>query len=108
LVETSPGSGDYVNPPETAQWIVSGLVFALSVVWLSLRGRPRLGALAVFLPTVIFQSYRAATGEVIGANMWPIGSIFYAILYGLIGAIAIGAGVWVRRRYAEMVANTRQ
>ncbi len=83
---------------DTRHGLGVGIVAALGIVWLALRGRAVFGAIAVFAPIIVVSGWRMADGRAIGANMWPIG-LGILIFFGAIGCAVFGAiGTAIRRR----------
>lgn len=73
---------EYASPSQMGWWLVF-LVAAAGAFWLGWRRRPR-AVVWLVVPLILLASWRTSTAEVIGANMWPLASIYYG---GLLAAI---------------------
>lgn len=89
---------DIYAPPSSSGWV---LVFAVAVAaafWLGWRGRPA-SVTFFLLPLIALASWRAMMAEVIGANMWPLGTIFQGLPFAAIcAAVALWASLLRKKR----------
>jgi hypothetical protein len=103
-VEGSPN--DYRSPHSGLDYVVLSLAAAAGSAWLGLRGRPVVGAVAVWLPLVLLSGWRMAVAEVIGANLWPIGLAILAAALGVACAAGAGGGAVLHRRLVRTATAT--
>lgn len=81
----------------TRHGVVVGVVAAIAITWLALRGRPILGAIAVFAPIVLLSGSRMAVTRD-NDGLWPIG-LGILVFFGAMGCVVFaGAGTLLRRR----------
>jgi hypothetical protein len=76
--------------------IVVGLVAALAIVWLGLRGRAVVGALAVFVPIVVASGWRMSAARTPDASFWPIGLALLIIAGGAGCVLLAGVSAAIR------------
>ena len=89
----------YASPVTSGHWAVAAAGLAvLAAAGGHARG-PGAALLGVALPAVVLWSYRSATAEVIGANMWPVGALFLApvVVAGVAAVAALGRSLRGRR-----------
>jgi hypothetical protein len=88
---------------DTRHGIAVGVVAALGLLWLGLRGRPILGSIAVFVPIVAYSYWRlaVAASQQIDASLYPIALAILVVLGGtgcvIIAGLATGVRVAVNR-----------
>ena len=86
----------YATPVSTRHWTAAAVGIAVLAAAGGYARGLRAALLGVAVPAVVMYSYRSASAEVIGANLWIIGALLAAP--ALAGGVAIAAGLG---RYAR-------
>lgn len=95
------GPTDFTSPQSTLDWILLGIVVLVAGGWLGFRGRPFAAVLMTVVPLTILSAWRMADADVIGANLWPIGTVAFLLGYGATAAVGAFLGLLIRRARAK-------